>query len=81
VISGSFSDPGGTGVFSAAFAPSGTLAVADTNHTVYLWNTNTKTVKDTFADPKDQNTGTVAFAQNGTALAVGDGGGYTYLLK
>jgi serine/threonine-protein kinase len=81
-------DPGGKTIYALAFASSGsTLAAGDKNGSVYLWNTTAKTIAATLTAPTPNGdlgiipptVSTVAFAPNGTTLAVADVYGSTYL--
>jgi len=84
-------DPGGTdrgNAASTAFAADGTtLAVADfdanTNGPdigrLYLWNTTTKRITATLADPASQGVHSVVYAPGDATVAAGDNNGSTYL--
>jgi caspase domain-containing protein/WD40 domain-containing protein len=64
----------------AVFGPGGvTLADADANGSVYLWDIAAKRNTATFTDPTDNSVNSVAFGQRGTTLAVGDNNGNIYL--
>jgi WD40 repeat protein len=63
-----------------AFSPDGILAVGHANGKTLLWNTSTKTVIATIADPDGQIVNWVAFGSADT-LAVGDFKGRTYLWR
>jgi WD40 repeat protein len=55
---------------SLAFSPDGkTLAAADVNGSIYLWNTANWTITATFHGDGGQNAGPVAFSPDGRTLA------------
>jgi WD40 repeat protein len=71
-------DPGSQGVSSVAFSPDGkTLATADANGHVYLWNTATRHITATLTAPNNDHafgsvaSGSVAFGPDGV-LATAD---------
>ena len=67
------------GVTSVAFGPGGTtLAAADKNGKIYLWNIESKT-NAVFADPGSRGVTSVAFGPGGTTLAAADKNGKIYL--
>ena len=71
-------DPGGQGAQSMAFAPDGTLAIADENGKIYLWNTTTKSLTAPLTDPDGGSANSIAFGSDGT-LATVDVNGNAYL--
>jgi hypothetical protein len=78
-----------TSVLAVAFGPGATtLAVGSeaggasagsAGDSIYLWDTATRKVTATFADPGSQAVNAVAYSPEGTTLAVGDANGSTYL--
>jgi WD40 repeat protein len=77
---GAFADPGSRGVNGVAFGPGGaTLAAADGNGQVYLWDVASGALAGAFADPASRGVNGVAFAPAGDLLATADGNGCTYL--
>ncbi|NUP52348.1 MAG: protein kinase [Catenulispora sp.] len=83
-------DPTSTNVNSVAFSPDGTTVAAGdgapvgndwTGH-AYTWSIETGKITATFADPKDSiYVKSVAFAPDGSTLAVGEGKGDTDLWR
>ena len=75
-------DPTGHEVTSVAFSPDGTtLAVADLNGSIYLWDVATGKITATLTDPSSAGVISVAFSPGGTTLAAGDQNGNVYLWR
>jgi hypothetical protein len=68
-------DPDGQGALSMAFAPDGTLAIADENGKIYLWNTTTRSLTTTLHPAAGVDS--VAFGPDGT-LAYSNGTTYLW---
>jgi serine/threonine-protein kinase len=77
-----------TSVLAVAFGPDATLAIGSdaggasagsAGDSAYLWNTATKKITATLADPASQGVNAMAYSPRRTTLAVGDGNGSTYL--
>jgi WD40 repeat protein len=67
-------------VSGVAFAPDGTtLAIADDNGHIYLWDTETARITETLTDPGSKGVREVAFTADGTTLATVDDNGHIYL--
>jgi WD40 repeat protein len=69
------------GITAVAFSPDGqTLAVADDDGSIYLWNVAARQLTETLADPAPGTSVlAVAFSPNGQILAAGAAQGTTYL--
>jgi serine/threonine-protein kinase len=79
-LAATFTDPGSSGVSSVAFSPDGaTLAAADRNGKIFLWNVAARTLAATFTDPRSSVASSVAFSPDGATLAAGDRNGSTFL--
>jgi hypothetical protein len=79
-LAATFTDPGSSGVSSVAFSPDGaTLAAADRNGKIFLWNVAARTLAATFTDPRSSGASSVAFSPDGATLAAGDRNGSTFL--
>jgi hypothetical protein len=75
-----FSDPHSQGVNSSVFSPDGTtLAAADSNGSVYLWNLATRNITATLTDPNSQGVNSSVFSPDGNTLAAADRNGSVYL--
>jgi WD40 repeat protein len=69
-----------SGITSAVFSPSDTtLATAESNGHIDLWNGPGGRLAATFTDPDSNGGAAVAFSPSGTTLAAADGNGKTYL--
>ena len=77
-LTATLADVGGKGVRAVAFSPGGTLAAADANGRVYLWDTATGKVTVTLTDPGSKGVNSVAFGP-GSTLAAADANGSAYL--
>ena len=65
---------------SVAYGPGGTtLAAADYNGNIYLWDIATKKMTATLTDPGSKGVDSVAYAPDGTTLAAADSNGNIYL--
>ncbi|WP_157435672.1 WD40 repeat domain-containing serine/threonine protein kinase [Actinospica robiniae] len=78
-LAATLTDPGGNssyqGVLAVAFSPTGaTLATADDDGSIYLWNTATGKRIASLAPPDKQTAGALAFSPDGTILATTDTG-------
>jgi serine/threonine protein kinase len=66
------------GVYWAAFSPDGrTLATADGNGNVYLWNVTTRSATAVLTDPNSNGVNSVAFSPGGKTLVTADAKGST----
>ncbi len=67
-------------ISSAAFSPDGTtLAEANADGTIHLWDVPAKSLIGTLNNPPGRAVSSVAFSPDGTTLAAADAGGSTYL--
>jgi WD40 repeat protein len=83
-LAATLTDPGDNssyqGVLAVAFSPNGaTLATADGDGGIYLWNTATGKRTASFAEPDKQSAGALAFSPDGTLLATAADNGGVYL--
>jgi len=71
--------PGGAGITSVAFSPSGNIfAAGDNDGRVYVWRSGFTSVS-WLPDPRHSRVTSVAFGRHGAVLAAGDYVGQTYL--
>jgi serine/threonine-protein kinase len=77
-LTATLADTASKGVRAMSLGPNGTLAAADGNGRIYLWNTATGKLAGYLTDPGSKGVDAVAFGSHGT-LAAGDANGSAYL--